>query len=108
MIWVHWFLENFVINIFGKDRNLSCFAIYFYKINILPSTLAHLRQYFANLHAIMGETILTCYFKNEDNSTIAATIGEPMIYNGSVYFNWEKSTSIQLRTENFPIYKSRK
>ena len=49
---------NFRANyIFEKDRNMTFFAIYFHKINILPVTWAHYMQNFINFHAIIRKKI---------------------------------------------------
>ena len=73
-----------VINRILKYRNLTFLAIYFYKINIFPLSLAHQMQNFINFHAIMGKKISTCYYKNEDTLGIAKT-SEEIISTGSVY-----------------------
>ena len=42
-----------IINVFEKDRNLTFFVIYSYKINILPSAWDHQMQNFINIFVII-------------------------------------------------------
>ena len=53
-----------IINFFQKDRNLTFFVIYYYKINIFPSTWDHKMQNFINIHAIIEKKCSIYFYKN--------------------------------------------